>query len=929
MIKKILTYTGILILLLIIAAIVLPIIFKDDIVKIAKEEAGNNMNAKLDFGDFSLSMFSDFPDFTLSVEDVSIVGIDRFKGDTLADIGELSLAVDLMSIMGGMDPIKVNSIAVKNAKIHVIVTKDGKANWDIAKQSTDTTNAAQTESGAFHLTLNEYSIEHTNIIYSDTSMSLFADIKDFNHTGSGDFTEDIFTFKTKTDASAMSVVYAGIPYLNSVEAEFKVDLDMDMPKMKFTFSENEIRLNQLFMGIDGFIEMPDDDIGMDIKFNASKTDFKNILSLIPAVFKKDFESVETSGKLALNGFVKGTYTDDNIPGFGINMSVTNAMFKYPDLPKSVKNIHIELDVKNPGGSTDQTVIDLEKFHADVAGQPLNARLHLTTPVSDPNINMNIKSQLNLANLKDIIPLEKEEQYNGSLTADIELKGKLSAIEKEHYEDFHAAGKLIVLDMKYVSADLPYDVLVKKMYLNFAPQFVELSSLDSKLGKNDISANGKILNLLGWYFNEENLSGTFNLNSRYMDINSFMTEKASAEDESEAGTSEISVLEVPENLDFILRTEINKLIYENLDMSDVSGSVIIKDGVATLKTLKMKALDGSLIVNGIYSTQTLNQPVVDFNVDISHVDIKKTYDTFESIQQIAPIAKHCNGKISTDMKFVVKLDNKMEPQMNTLTGDGHLKTDKVIVHNAGVMSKIADVLKMEQYRKLNLDNVNFTYEFKDGRVFVDPFDMPTGHGKTNVAGSNGFDQTLSYIMQMDLPTTDIGTSGMSVVNGLVSQANKAGANFSVGNRVSLGVNIGGTVLKPIIQPHYGKISGNPEQGIKDVVKDKVNEVKEEVKDESLKKLKEQTDKIMKEAEAQANKVRAEAKNTAEKIRKEGYANAQKIEDQAKNPLAKIAAKKTADKLRAETDKKADDIIKEGNNKADGIMNAARKKTEQLK
>ena len=61
--------------------------------------------------------------------------------------------------------------------------------------------------------------------------------------------------------------------------------------------------------------MPEEDIDMDITFKTTKTDFKTLLSLIPAIYMKDFEDVKTSGKLALNGFAKGTYNDSILPAF--------------------------------------------------------------------------------------------------------------------------------------------------------------------------------------------------------------------------------------------------------------------------------------------------------------------------------------------------------------------------------------------------------------------------------------------------------------------------------------------------------------------------------------------------------------------------------------------------------------------------------------
>ena len=61
--KTFLKIFGIIIVIIIAAAILLPIIFKGKIVEIAKTEINKSVNAKVDFADFSLSLIKSFPNF--------------------------------------------------------------------------------------------------------------------------------------------------------------------------------------------------------------------------------------------------------------------------------------------------------------------------------------------------------------------------------------------------------------------------------------------------------------------------------------------------------------------------------------------------------------------------------------------------------------------------------------------------------------------------------------------------------------------------------------------------------------------------------------------------------------------------------------------------------------------------------------------------
>jgi hypothetical protein len=332
----------------------------------------------------------------------------------------------------------------------------------------------------------------------------------------------------------------------------KVNMEMDMPNFKFTFKENEFNLNELGLGLDGFIAMPKEDIDMDIKFLCKQAEFKSLLSLVPAVYAKDFASIKTSGKLALNGHAKGTYNEKSLPGFGVHLEVKDAMFKYPSLPKSVNNIQINLDVNNPNGNPDATVIDLNKFHVEMAGNPIDMVMHVKTPVSDASIDGMLKGKIVLASMKEFIPLEKGDELNGTISMNVSMNGRMSMIEQEKYDQFKADGFIEIEKMNYKTATLPYGVLINAMRMNFTPQYVELANFDSKMGNSDIKASGKIEDFMQYVFKDSLIKGNFALNSSFIDLNELMgstpTDTTGAAAAAAADTVPMTVIEVPKNID---------------------------------------------------------------------------------------------------------------------------------------------------------------------------------------------------------------------------------------------------------------------------------------------------------------------------------------------------------------------------------------------
>lgn len=707
-----------------------------------------------------------------------------------------------------------------------------------------------------------------------------------------------------------------------------MDLDADMPNFKFTFKNNEFSFNDLTLGLDGYFAMPKTDMDMDLKFKANQTEFKNILSLIPGVYTADFKSVKTSGLLTLDGFAKGIYNDKKMPAFGIKLIIKDAMFQYPSLPKSVTNIQVDLAVNNKTGVPDATVIDLNKFHIEMAGNPVDAKLHLSTPVSDADIKAEVSAKINLASVKDVIPLEKGDDLNGLITADIKMNGRMSSIEKKQYEKFNAQGNLTVVDMNYKSGALNYPTKINKLNLNFTPQYVELAQLNAKVGKSDIQMDGKIENFLQYALKDSLLNGSFNFKSSLLDLNELMgedkvTAKPATAAAADTAPTPMSVVEVPSNLDVKLKANIGRMLYENLDITAITGEVKVNDSKLTLDNLKMdlKDLEGTMILSGVYNTQNIKKPAVDFDINVSNFDIAKTFKTFNTVQKLAPIGKYAKGKFGTKLKFATFLNSHMEPDMKSLTGGGKLSTTNVTVEGFEPINKLADALKQEKYKKLTFENVNASYTFKDGRVEVEEMPIKIGNIAASVKGSTGFDQTIDYTWVLEIPSSEFGAQANAAVGGLVNLFNKtAGTDVKLPEKIKVKALFGGTVTNPTIKTD---LLNSQEKGeVKEQVKEQVKELVNKGVDMAKENARAEAEKIMKDAQAQADKIKADAQVLATKTKTEGYAAIDKTVNDAKNPIAKGAAKLAAPNAKKEIDKKVAKILEEADKNANAILTNAK-------
>ncbi len=889
--KKWIKITGIIVGFLLLLLILLPFAFKGKIVSTIQEQANANLNAKLHFSDVGLDLFRSFPNFSLRLDDFSIEGQGDFKGDTLISADQIGFTLDLMSVFKGSE-IGIRNISLNRPKVFLKVNPDGKANWDITKPAPEVKPEKPAEPTNFKITLKKYSITDAQVDYIDEILNFSTRLQGLNHFGSGDFTADRTTLKTQTTIDSMDLSFDGIQYLSKVNVEYNADFDLDLKNSAYAFLENALRLNDLELKFSGKVMMPSDDIGFDLQFETLKNEVKSFISLVPGAFTQDFKDVKSSGKLAFNGFLKGVYNEKTMPGFGLNLLIENGSIQYPALPKKISNIQTDLRVLCSNGIPDATTIDLRKLHLDFGPFPFDMKAFVKTPVSDPDMNIGIKTNMNLASIKEFVPLDAKTALSGMLNADASFKGRLSSIEREKYNEFEARGSALLSSFIYQSADLPQDVKIARAAMNFNPQFVELTELNLTTGKSDIQASGKLSNYLAYVFNDELIRGELTLNSSYLDLNPFMvTDSATSSTAASPAASDVAgYIRVPANIDFRLNSRINKLIYDNMQLSNVAGTLLVRDETVDLNGLSMQTLGGTIDMSGLYDTRDEKGPAVDFMLNMQNLDVRQCATTFNTVKQLAPVAQHATGTISVkDFHFACKSDKAFNPILNTVNGGGRLITSVIEIEGFEMVKRTAEALKLDKLKKWKLEQINAGFVITDGTVTLEPFDTKLVGYPARIGGKTGLDQSIDYAVNVEIPRAEFGGAANSVLNGMVAKANSAGFKGSIGDKVPVAVRIRGTFKDP-------KVTTDIRQQANDVMNDLKKQAEEKAREELEKRKKEledranaEKDRLKKEAEEKLKREQERLKSEADKAKSEAERRAKEEAEKAKRKAEEEAKK----------------------------------------
>lgn len=797
--KKFLKISGIIFLVLIIILVSAPFLFRNTIKTKILDAVNESINAQVAFENVSLNFFKNFPNATISLKKLKVINNAPFEGDTLVYADYLSLKVNLKDIVfkGENEPYKLLGFAVEDALVNIRMNNEGKGNFDIAKPS----DSPEEESSNFALNIKEYSVDNLQFSFRDDASKMAITLDSIFHKGNGDFANQQLdlTTTTKTKVSFLS---DGTYFMKNIPISLDAVLGIDLDNQKYTFKDNKALINRLVLEFDGFLQLLENGQKYDLTFKTPTSSFENFLALIPEAYTQSISGVKTSGNFEVNGKINGTYSDTTFPKLDIRMYSQNASFKYPDLPKAVKNINIDVKIGNDTEVLDDTYVNINSLSFSIDEDSFAGKAKITNLVKNPNVVADIKGIINLENIKKAYPVKMDLDLKGILRANVSTQFDMASVEKEKYENIKNSGEASLEKFVYSGAGFVQPFHIDKAALSFNTAKIQLTELSARTGKTDLNLKGGLDNFYGFMFRKEVLKGHFSLNSNLIAVNDFMQKEESTasknetkekskspEKNTQATTSE--AIKVPAFLDCTFEAAAKTVVYDNLNLKNVSGKLIIKDEKITLQNLKTDLFGGQIAVLGDVSTKEA-KPTFNMKLDVSKLNITESFSQIKMLEKIAPVAKVLQGLFNSDISVSGNLNPDMSPDLYSLKGNltASLLNTQVKEGGSPLISSLNSQFPNLNIAGLKLDDVKAHLNFDNGRVNIQPFNINIGKGASvKVGGSHGFDQSINYNLVLDVPPSMLGKDAEQLISKLSATEQQKLQNIPVS------VNLTGDFAKP--------------------------------------------------------------------------------------------------------------------------------------
>ncbi len=481
--------------------------------------------------------------------------------------------------------------------------------------------------------------------------------------------------------------------------------------------------------------------------------------------------------------VAGLYAERHLPAISGRLTLSEGYVKAATYPAALEKLVLRLTAESPQANPAQTVVHLDPLSFTLAGRPLDLRLHVED-LEALRFDFGTRGQLDLGALLAIFPIDSL-QLKGLLSFELALKGSRDALEKHDYARLPASGTLNLENFFYSTPELPRPLAISTARFRFTPRLAELTGLQAQLGESDFSIAGQLENYLGYLLKDEKIIGSLSLSSKKVNLNEWMSsDTASSSVASSAAdtSSQLEVIPIPANVDFTFQAQIGELLYDQMRFTNARGRLVIRDQKVLLEGFEMSAFGGQMQLVGFYRAPDRQSADWQMRFEMTQVRIEELARKMTTLRRIAPIVARTEGITNLRLEASSRLRPDMMPELATLSGGGLAEVLSAVVRGSTSLQALSKATKLPALSEVTLKGTKIRFAFRDGGLYVEPFDLQAGNLRMQIGGVTRLDQTIAYAIGVDVPSELVG--GLTQTLGL-----------GTSGPVRLLVDLGGTLQQP--------------------------------------------------------------------------------------------------------------------------------------
>ncbi|CAL2077720.1 AsmA-like C-terminal region-containing protein [Tenacibaculum sp. 190524A05c] len=484
-------------------------IIKDHIAELNKTHKGF-----IDIGDTHLSLFSNFPNISFKVDDLTINETKSDNSPVIMDVKDIYVGFNLWDILDGNYTIK--SLIVEEGFFDIVIHEDKSLNLLNALKSFDETQSEE----PIDFKLKKVKLHNLDIHKKDEGQN--TDLETFIYEADGGFNIDNEVISGHIDTKfEMNLISNGdTTYVKHKHFDVHTDVSLNKDTGLLTIEPSGVTMEHGDFELEGKIDTKND-FDLDLIIKGAKPNFDMLIAFAPEDLIPVLERYKNAGKIYFNAVVQGPTLNQQVPFFDVNFGVSEAFLENTNKGKRVKNIGFKGHFTNgKERSSRTTTFSLEDMTAKLGKGKILGNVVINN-FDKPEIDMRLNTDFNLEFIADFLNLSDVDIASGNVSLKMNFHDivdinnpelALSRLNQAYYSE------LKIDSLSLSSKDLPAPLKKLNAHIEMKGKKATINQFDMLLGNSDISITGYLSDLPAIVHHTDTLVVThLDIQSKLLDI----------------------------------------------------------------------------------------------------------------------------------------------------------------------------------------------------------------------------------------------------------------------------------------------------------------------------------------------------------------------------------------------------------------------------
>ncbi|MFY0255749.1 AsmA-like C-terminal region-containing protein [Chitinophaga sp. 30R24] len=489
---------------------------QERLTQMAVKELNKQFAGELVISHSSISPFSNFPYISIALHDVRFFADKKMQGKPLYDVERLYVGFSLPDIL--QQHYNVRIFVLANGQVHVARYANGDVDLIKAHEFKSTGSAPSADSSeSLNLDLKKIILKNIDVTYHDavSGWHVSSHIDKIKTS----FSMDSARIAMEMDSKLLLDVtgQTDSTLFRHKQLSFKLSAVYDKIKQQVILPPGNIQLEEATLNLQGMASKQ----YIDLKVKGDKPDLNLLLALVPKDVADLLDKYKHDGRIFFDGIVKGEIGKGKTPLMEFNFGCENVYFQNKKIDRKVDQLGFKGFYTNGAAHSLQTSeLHILNFNAR-PGTGVFKGNFVVKNFSDPQIIMQLYSELNLRFVGEFLGIKDLEQISGDIKLNMNFQEMVDMRVPEESLTKLKDGVQSELTVKNLEFRIPgYHLPVKNMNIHAQIEKgrLQLDSVAFRIGNSDILAQGTVSDVPALFHQQDKpVAVTFGASSKRLQL----------------------------------------------------------------------------------------------------------------------------------------------------------------------------------------------------------------------------------------------------------------------------------------------------------------------------------------------------------------------------------------------------------------------------